>query len=167
MFAIGRMNEYDSGSDLEEYMDRLEQYFVANEIGALPAGAVENEETCQAAEWKQMATFITLVGAETYKLLKSLVSPDVPSTRTFQQLTDTLRNHLKPRKLVVGERFRFHKRQQRDGEMVSQFEAELRSVASTCEFGEFFRQVLRDQVVCRIRNKRTQQKLLSHARKKL
>ena len=70
MFAIGRMNEYDSGGDLEEYMERLEQYFVANEIGALPAGAVDNEETRQAAERKRGATFLTLVGAKTYKLLK-------------------------------------------------------------------------------------------------
>ena len=88
----------------------------------------------------------------------------MPSTRTFQRLTDTLRNHLKPRKLVVGERFRFHKRQQRDGETVSQFEAELRSLASTCKFGRFLGQALRDQLVCGIRNESTQRKLLTQKR---
>ena len=92
------------------------------------------------------------------------MSLDVPSTRTFQQLTDALRNHLKPRKLVVVERFRFHKRQQRDGETVSQFEAELRSLASTCVFGEFLGGAIRDQLVCGIRNESTQQKLLSQER---
>ena len=130
----------------------------------MPAGAVDNEETRQAAERKRVAIFLTLVGAETYKLLKSPVSPDVPSTRTFQRLTDTIRNLLKPRTLAVAERFRYHKRQQRDGETVSQFETELRSLASASEFGEFLGQALRDQLVCGIRNESTQRKLLSQER---
>ena len=35
----------------------------------------------------------------------------------------------------------FHNRKQRDGETISQFEAELRALASTCNFGQFLGQV--------------------------
>ena len=116
LFAIGNMSEIDRGY-FDEYIKRLEQYFVAKEIGALPAGAADNDETRQEAERKLGATVVTLVGGRTYKLLKSLVSPNLPSTKTFEELTETLRNHLKPKKLVTAERFRFHNRKQRDDEI--------------------------------------------------
>ena len=48
---------------------------------------------------------------------------------------------MKPKKLVVAERFRFHNRKQRDSYTLSQFEAVLRGLASRCDFGEFFGQV--------------------------
>ena len=76
VFAIGHMSEYDGG-DLDEYIKRLEQYFVANETGALPAGAVDNDETRQAAEKNRVATFLTLV--KLLKNLESLVSPNLVS----------------------------------------------------------------------------------------
>ena len=117
MFAIAHMSEYDG--DLDEYIERLEQYFVANQIGALPAGAADNDETRQEAERKRVTTFLTLVGGRTCQLLKSLVSPNLPSTKTFEELTEMLRNHLNPKKLVISERFRFHNRKQRDGETAS------------------------------------------------
>ena len=94
--------------------------------------------------------------------LSSLVNPEVPANQTFHEPLETLRNHLKPGKLT--ERFRFHKRSQRDGETVSQFEAELRSLASICEFGEFLEQALREHLVCHIKNK---EKTLNKQRKLL
>ena len=84
MFAIGHMSKYDAG-DLDEYIELLEQYFDANGIGSLPAGAADNDETRQAAEQTRVATFLTLVGGRTYKLLKSLESPNLPSTKTFEE----------------------------------------------------------------------------------
>ena len=39
------------------------------------------------------AIFLSSVGAETYKLLKSLLVPSKPSDKTFQELVRMIKNH--------------------------------------------------------------------------
>ena len=101
-----------------------------------------------------------MVGPEAYRLLKSLLSPAIPASKTFPELIEVLGNHLKPKKLIVAERFRFHQRNQSEGETVAQFKAALRKLASTCDFELFLNQALRDQFVCGVRSESTQKKLL-------
>ena len=64
----------------------------------------------------------------------------------------------------MAERYKFHQRTQKDGEGVTAFAAELRRLASTCNFGDFLGEALRDQLVCGIRSSNTQRKLLSEDR---
>ena len=104
------------------------------------------------------------MGSETYLLLKSLLSPKLPSAFTFAEIAAKLKDHLKPRRLTVAERYKFHQRNQKEGEDVTTFEAELRRLASTCNFGDFLDEALRDQLVCGIKNCNTQRKLLSEER---
>ena len=160
MSSIGHMDVCRCGDDLDDYAERLEQYFIANEIGSLAAGVDDTAEARESAQRKKVATFLTLVGPEAYRLLKSLISPAIPASKTFPELIEVLGNHLKPKKLIVAERFRFHQRNQNEGEPVAQFEAALRKLASTCEFELFLNQALRDQFVCGIRSETTQKKLL-------
>ena len=123
-----------------------------------------HQAVIDAADRKRVATLqgrYTLVGAETYLLLKSLVSPRKPADLSFEEITDKLKSHLKPRRLTVAERYKFHQCAQKDGEGVTAFAAELRRLASTCNFGDFLGEALRDQLVCGIRSSNTQRKLLS------
>ena len=120
----------------------------------------DTAEARETAQRKKVATFLTLVGPEAYRLLKSLLSPAIPASKTFPELIEVLGKHLKPKKLIVAERFRFHQRNQSEGETVAQFEAALRKLASTCEFELFLNQALRDQFVCGVRSESTQKKLL-------
>ena len=64
----------------------------------------------------------------------------------------------------MAEIYKFHQRTQKDGEGVTAFAAELRRLASTCNFGAFLGEALRDQLVCSIRSSNTQRKLLSEVR---
>ena len=163
MGYIGRIEPYDGSSDLEAYLERLEMYLVANDVAAV--GIAGADEVVQlAAEKKKVATLLTLVGPETYLLLKSLVSPQRPVDLSFDEITARLKSHLTPRRLIVAERFKFHQRTQKDGEAIATFAAELRRLASTCNFGEFLSEALRDQLVCGIRSSSTQRKLLSEER---
>ena len=163
MANIGRIEPYDGSSDLEAYLERLEMYLVANDVAAV--GIAGADEVVQlAAEKRKVATLLTLVGPETYLLLKSLVSPQRPVDLSFDEITARLKSHLTPRRLIVAERFKFHQRTQKDGEAIATFVAELRRLASTCNFGEFLSEALRDQLVCGIRSSSTQRKLLSEER---
>ena len=135
--AIGAIEPFAAGTtDWSTYYDRVEQYFEANSV----------------AENKQVATFLTLIGGTTYKLLADLVSPNKPKDKTLKDLSDALAEHFAPKPLVITERYRFHKREQRQGESVHAYLAELRQLARYCEFGDVLDTTLRDRFVCGIRS---------------
>ena len=49
---------------------------------------------------------------------------------------------------MIAERFKFHRRNQRDGETVAQYLAELRKLTEQCDFKEYLEEALRDRLVC-------------------
>ena len=56
--------------DWSEYVERLEQYFLANDI---------------ADEEKQTAVFLTVIGSDTYSLLRNLLTPEKPSQKPIKR----------------------------------------------------------------------------------
>ena len=66
-----------------------------------------------------------------------------------------------PKKLVIAERYRFHNCVQKEGESVSEFVANLKRLASTCNFGAYLNEALRDRFVCGLRSANIKKKLLA------
>ena len=87
--------------------------------------------------------------------------PAKPSSLYFKTIVETLQKHLSPRPLLIAERFRFHKRNQLEGETVSSYLAELKKLLLYCEFGTNLNDVLRDRLVCGLHNELIQKRLLS------
>ena len=79
-------------------------------------------------EVQQVPVFLTLVGEWTYVLLRDLLSPK-SADQNSKCLMDTLRQHYKPKKVVMINPFKFHQCKQEPGETVAVFEAELRKLA--------------------------------------
>jgi hypothetical protein len=94
---------------------------------------------------------LTVIGAPTYSLLKSLLAPERPSSKKLAELVSTLKNHFSPKPSVIAERFKFHGRYQKEGESIAQYIVELRKLASTSDFGSFLSESLRDRFVCGLR----------------
>ena len=90
-------------------MERVEQYFLAN-----------NVETN-----KKLPVLPTVIRGKTYSLLRTLTSPVKPSTKTFDEIVTILQGHLSPKLLLIAERFRFHKREQREDESINSYVAEI------------------------------------------
>ena len=65
--------------------------------------------------------------------------------------------------MVIAERFKFHRRDQCVGETVTRYVAELRKLASDCQFEAYLDQALRDWFVCGLRSEATQKRLLTKA----
>ncbi|GBM33008.1 hypothetical protein AVEN_263500-1 [Araneus ventricosus] len=86
-----------------------------------------------------------------------------PKDKSFQELTTILEKQLNPKPLVISERFRFHKRNQTEGECVEDFCAQLKKLSTNCEFGQFLDDNLPDRFVCGLRSEAIQKKLLSEA----
>ncbi|XP_069139364.1 uncharacterized protein [Argopecten irradians] len=78
-------------------------------------------------------------------------------------LTKILQEHYSPRPLVIAERFRFHKRDQREGESIRDYNAALRKLSENCSFGESLNDTLRDRLVCGLKAEHIQKKLLTEA----
>ena len=59
------------------------------------------------------------------------------------------------------ERFKFHSRFRKQGESVSTFVAELRSLSEYCNFGDTLEVMIRDRLVCGINDDSIQRRLLA------
>ncbi len=146
MAMIGTIAAFDiTVEDWGTYVERMELYCEANAV----------------ADEKKVVVLLSLMGAKTYGLLCSLLTPEKPADKTFQQIVDILNEHLNPKPLVIAERFRFHKRNQAKGESVSEYIAELRRLSEHCQFGAGLADALRDRLVCGMHNESTQKRLLT------
>ncbi|KAK7909596.1 hypothetical protein WMY93_014280 [Mugilogobius chulae] len=106
-------------------------------------------------------TFLSVVGGKTFNLLRSLVQPAKPGDKTYAEIVEILKDHYAPKPLIIAERFRFHKRNQEDGESVAQFVAVLKRLSEHCDFGLSLNDTIRDRLVCGLRSEAIQKRLLT------
>ena len=151
-FAIGNIGEFNGLTETwKSYTERVKQYFAANEI----------------ANEKKVPALLAMMGGKTYSLLRNLTTPDDPATKGLDDIVKLLEKHLSPKPLVIAERFRFHKRDQHEGESVTVYVAELRKLSEHCDFKATLGDALRDRLVCGIKNENIQKRLLSESDLKL
>ncbi|XP_069114491.1 uncharacterized protein [Argopecten irradians] len=144
--SIGKIGQFDDSIESwETYVERTELYFTTNNID----GDVK------------VASFLTVIGAKTYGLLKNLCAPDKPADKTFDDIIVILKNHLCPKPSEIAERFRFHKRDQRSDESAMSYIAELRKLSIHCNFGDHLKTTLRDRFVCGLHKDNIQRRLLA------
>ena len=144
--VYGQLSAFDPEKDnISTYLERVELYLDVN-------GVVAN---------KRVAVLLTVVGAENYGILRSLVAPDRPRTKTYAQLVKALKDHFEPKPIVIAERFKFYRRNQNTTETVLEYAAELRRLAITCDFGTFLDEALRDRFVCGLKSEQVQKGLLA------
>ena len=80
------------------------------------------------ADGKTVAVLLTVIGTKAYTLLKNIVAPDKPATKEYNQLVEAFRVHLDLKPITIVERFKFHCRNQHEGESMAQYIAELRKL---------------------------------------
>ncbi|XP_052405263.1 uncharacterized protein LOC127951422 [Carassius gibelio] len=147
--TIGSLAAFDAKVQTwEEYSEIVEQFFVAN--------GIEDEG-------KQRAILISVVGPQTYSVMRNLLSPTKPSEKTYQPLITMLKNHFNPKPSEIVQRFKFDSRTKKPTETVTEYVAELRCLAQDCNYGATLDQMLRDRLVCGIDDDRIQRRLLSEA----
>ena len=75
MTDIGKKESfYETQEKWEIYVQRVEQFFLANNIEEDP----------------QVPTLLSLIGSKTSTLLRDLLSPDNPAKKSFQKIVTTL-----------------------------------------------------------------------------
>ena len=145
----GTLTEYAPAHESwTEYVERLELYFVANDI-------VSDE--------KKRAILLNACGPTAYKLFRNLTAPAKPSEVDYEDLKTLMRDHATPKPSVMVERFRFHSRTQKAGESVADFVAQLKRLSEHCKFSTTTKEMLRDRLVCGLADRNIQRKLLAEA----
>lgn len=142
---MAKFDTYDPNKEAwENYLERLELWFRANKIDTK----------------EHSIHLLTLIGKDTYGVLKNLTAPAKPSDKTYAEITATLQEHFSPATLTLAERFKFGMRNQKEDESVSDFATALRALSAKCEFDTFLDDALCLRLVCGLRERALQMKLI-------
>ena len=104
---------------------------------------------------------ISIMGADTYKLLKNLLYSKKPSERTFSENYKILSDYFSLKPTIITERLKLYTRNQTEEESIASYIVNLNNISSMCEFGGFLPEVLRDRLICGMKDVPIQTKLLS------
>ena len=117
---FGKIEEFSGNNeDWPNYTERLNHFFKANSI-------TTNEQ--------KQSVFPSVIGPSTYKLLRSLMSPEKPGDKSFKDLVKKLIDHFNPTPSEIVQRFKFHGRFRQPGESIAAYVSELRALAVFCNF---------------------------------
>ena len=141
--------------DWTTYVECLEMYFLANEVG-------------EAA--RKRVVLLSVCGPTAYRLIQNLAQPVKPSEVSYDNIVKLLSDHYFPSKSILTQRFRFNSHCRRPSETIADYVAELRRISEHCQFADSLNAMLRDRLVCGINDQRMQRCLYSrnrilHARK--
>ena len=150
MASHGHLPEFSGrATDWDVFVEQLTFYCVANGIDDAD---------------KKRAVLLSACGTPTYKLLKALAAPAELSTKSFKDLVKLAGEHYNPKPSVIMRRFRFNTCVRQEGETVNHFVTRLRDLASHCEYGDSAKELMRDRLVCGVRDAQLQRTLLAVAK---
>lgn len=132
----------------------------------------EKTELREKSMEQKCSYFLLCIGEKGREIYKTLDLP--PETeageddqpvwrRTTQQLKTAFRTYCNPRKNLTFERHKFLKRDQGESETIDQYVTALRTLASTCEFGELKDSLIKDKIVIGVRSQALRECLLREA----
>ena len=86
---------YSQLGNWRSYTERLQNYFIANDIKS---------------EAKQCAILLSVCGLHTYKLIRSLLSPQEPKDVSIADIVKQMTDHYHPKPSIIVQHFKFHSR---------------------------------------------------------
>jgi hypothetical protein len=123
--AGAHMQPFDESNEtFQNFLQRLESYF---ELKGVTGETPEINA-------KKVNHLITLLSPTHFTLLASLTAPDPPKSKTFEELSTLLKNHMNPVPSEIAEQHKFSMRMQNEGESISKYVAELKGMTTNCNF---------------------------------
>lgn len=145
MPVYGHLEQFRDGQDWGKYIAVLKNYLGANDITSAD---------------KRRQILLSTVGLETYELICTLVAPDTPESKTFDELVEVVQKHVKPPPSKIVARFKFYTLSRTEGESISSLVVKLRQTAQDCKFTNL-NEHLRDRFIVSVGDKKIQTKLLA------
>lgn len=142
---IGVMEPYVIGESFEDYLDRLENYLLLNDVKD---------------DMKKVMLLMNLLGKEASNKVARACLPEKPTAHTYKTMIEFCKKAFLGEKNLMVEHYKFNARSQAEGESFYDFSIELSMLAKECNFGDFRETALRDRFVAGIRSQEIKAKLL-------
>ena len=139
----------DIAADWKRFKSEWENYEIASDLTL---------ETV--SEKKRAAVFLACIGTTAYSVFRTFKFANDEDKSKVDKLTEAFDKHCISEANVTYERYVFHQRVQQPGESFDDFFADLRKMASTCEFADLEDSLIRDRIIIGIRDEPTRRKLL-------
>ena len=107
------------------------------------------------------AALLSLVGPDTFKILSSLLVPERPADKSYEELKEILTAHFCPKRSQVYYCSQFYQCVQKPGMSIAAYLSELQLIAKDCGFGDSLNTMLRDHLVCGVHDPTIQKHLLA------
>ncbi|XP_075535225.1 uncharacterized protein LOC142570776 [Dermacentor variabilis] len=138
---------FDEGDDKwDAYQVRLEAFFQAHEI-------VDPK--------KRRALLVAALSTKTVDLLAGRSAPNKIQDLTYEAAVQKLAEYVAPKGNEIAESYQFFTRNQQADESTSDFIVELRKMANRCNFAQALERMLRDRLVCGLRDAGVRRNLLA------
>lgn len=111
----------------------------------------------------QMATFITCIGHEALEVYNGLPFRDENEKNDPTVILRLMEEYFVGKTNTIYERYVFNNKHQESCESVDAYVTKLRKLSLTCEFGQLADQMIRDRIVCGIKDNAVRKKLLQEA----
>ena len=115
---------------------KIEEFSADKENIELPGACGNFVQANGTADGKKVPVFLSFAGGSVYALLQNLLSPVKSLEQTFDELKAELKKHFEPKKVIIAERFNFHRRNQALDESIAKDVAELCKFITNCDFGD-------------------------------
>lgn len=136
-----------AGEDWEAYIECFYMFMEANNLLSL-------------SEQRKRALFLTHCGPAVFKMAKVLTALADLRTMTWPALQVILKAHYAPQASSLVRRHEFYRRDQKEGETISEFVVTLREITATCDFMSL-EEAMRDWLVLGLRDLTLQSRLLA------
>ncbi|XP_031344039.1 uncharacterized protein LOC116171379 isoform X3 [Photinus pyralis] len=127
---ISNIKTFNIGDDWEIFVERLDQYLIANRVEEERKGSI----------------LITSVSEEVYKIMKNLCYPEKPFNKTYAALCTLLEDQFKQKVSLFRKRIIFDNLRQGE-ETINEWYVKVRRAAAECEFGTLLDERIKDKFV--------------------
>ena len=112
----------------------------------------------------RVVTFITCIGKEALEVHNGLPFASEEEKSNMTKVLELWETHCIGKTNVIYERYKFNNRSQEQTESIDTYENALRALAETCDFGALKDQLIRDRIVCGVRDNAVRRKLLQESK---
>ncbi|XP_075723826.1 uncharacterized protein LOC142765907 [Rhipicephalus microplus] len=138
----------EEADNWEAYRLRLEAYFEVHDV---------------TDEKKRRAILVTALSTKAVDLLAARCAPAKIQDLKYEDAVKFLGERFAPACNEIAESYKFFTRKQLAAESANEFLVEIRKIASRCNFGSALNRMLRDRIVCGLRDASVRRQLLAKA----
>ena len=107
-----------------------------------------------------VAILLNVAGEEAQDVYDNFTYTAEESKEDFDTVWKKFKEYCLPKKNTIYERYTFNNRRQEESETIERYVTVLKKLASTCEYGELKEELVRDRLVCGVKNKKLSEKML-------